>query len=63
MNQNSQGTEVQQQQELILNYVTANPTRMTSSTEGIKKVIEKLDIVQQKVDNLASRIEVWKRNS
>ena len=57
MNQNSQDTEVQQQQELILNYLTANPTRMTSSTEGIKKVIEKLDIVQQKVDNLASRIE------
>ena len=30
---------------------------MTSSIEGIKKRMEKLDIVQQKVDNLATRIE------
>ena len=35
----------------------ANLTRMTSSTEGIKKVMEKLDIVQQKVHNIATRIE------
>ena len=32
-------------------------TRMTSSIEGIEKRMEKLDIVQQKVDNLATRIE------
>ena len=30
---------------------------MTSSIEGIEKRMEKLDIVQQKVDNLATRIE------
>ena len=56
MNGNSQDTEVQQQQELTLNDM-ATLTRMTSSTEGIKKRMEKLDIVQQKVDNLATRIE------
>ena len=35
----------------------ATLTRMTSSIEGIEKRMEKLDIVQQKVDNLATRIE------
>ena len=35
----------------------ATLTRMTSSIEGIKKKIEKLDIVQQKEDNLATWIE------
>ena len=30
---------------------------MTSSSKGIKKRMEKLDIVQQKVDNLVTRIE------
>ena len=35
----------------------ATLTRMTSLTEGIKKRMEKLDIVQQKVDNLVTRIE------
>ena len=57
MNQNSQDAEVQQQQELTLNYIMATLTRMTSLTEGIKKRMEKLDIVQQKVDNLVTRIE------
>ena len=32
-------------------------TRMASSIEGFEKRMEKLDIVQQKVDNLATRIE------
>ena len=32
-------------------------TRMTSSTENIEKRMEKLDIVLQKVDNLATRIK------
>ena len=31
--------------------------RMTSSIEGIVKRMEKVDIVQQKVDSLATRIE------
>ena len=57
MNQNSQDAEVQQQQELTLNDIMATLTRMTSSVEGIEKRMEKLDIVQQKVDNLATRIE------
>ena len=57
MNQNSQDAEVQQQQELTLNDIMATLTRMTSSIEGIEKRMEKLDIVQQKVDNLATRIE------
>ena len=57
MNQNSQDAEVQQQQELTLNDIMATLTMMTSSIEGIEKRMEKLDIVQQKVDNLATRIE------
>ena len=57
MNQNSQDAEVQQQQELTLNDIMATLTRMTSSIEGIKKRKEKLDIVQQRVDKLATRIE------
>ena len=57
MNRNSQDAEVQQQQELTLNDIMATLTRMTSSIEGIEKRMEKLDIVQQKVDNLATRIE------
>ena len=47
---------MQQQQELTLNDIMATLTRMTSSIEGIEKRMEKLDIVQQKVDNLATRI-------
>ena len=43
MNQNSQDTEVQHQQELTLNDIMATLTRMTSSIEGIKKRMEKLD--------------------
>ena len=39
----------------------ATLTRMTSSIEGIEKRMEKLDIVQQKVDNLATRIESMKK--
>ena len=35
----------------------ATLSRMTSSIKGIEKRMEKLDIVQQKVDNLATRIE------
>ena len=35
----------------------ATLTRMTSSIGGIKKRMEKLVIVQQKVDNLVTRIE------
>ena len=54
MNLNSQ--DVQQQQELTLNDIMTTLTRMTSSIEGIEKRMEKLDIVQQKVDNLATRI-------
>ena len=57
MNQNSQDAEVQQQQELTLNDIMATLTRMASSIEGIEKMMEKLDIVQQQVDNLATRIE------
>ena len=57
MSQNSQEAEVQQQQELTLNDIMATLPRMTSSIEGIKKRMKKLDIVQQKVDNLANRIE------
>ena len=61
MNQNSQDAEVQQQQELTLNDIMATLTMMTSSIEGIEKRMEKLDIVQQKVDNLATRIESMKK--
>ena len=61
MNQNSQDAEVQQQQELTLNDIMATLTRMTSSIKGIEKRMEKLDIVQQKVDNLATRIESMKK--
>ena len=43
MNRNSQDTEVQHQQELTLNDIMATLTRMTSSIEGIKKRMEKLD--------------------
>ena len=57
MNRNIQDAEVQQQQELTLNDIMATLTRMTSSIEGIKKRKEKLDIVQQRVDKLATRIE------
>ena len=57
MNRNSQEVEVQHQQELILNDIRATHNRMPSSTERIEKRIEKLEIVQQKVDNLATRIE------
>ena len=57
MNRNSQDAEVQQQQELTLNDIMATLTRMTSSIERIKKRMEKLRIVQQKVGNLATRIE------
>ena len=57
MNQNSQDAEVQQQQELTLNDIMATLTRMTSSIGGNKKRMEKLVIVQQKVDNLVTRIE------
>ena len=40
-------------------------TRMTSSIEGIEKKMEKLDIVQQKVDNPRTGIgqKAWRRNS
>ena len=57
MNRNSQEAEVQLQQELTLNDIMVTLTRMTSSIEGIEKRMEKLDIVQQKVYNLATRIE------
>ena len=57
MNSSSQGAEVQLQQELTLNDIMAALTKMTSSTEGIEKRMEKLDIAQQKVDNLATRIK------
>ena len=50
-------TEVQQQEKLTLNDIMAIPTRMTPSTEGMEKKMEKLDIVKQKVDNVATRIE------
>ena len=42
MNRNSQEAEVQQQQELTLYDVMATLTRMTLSTEGIEKRMEKL---------------------
>ena len=35
----------------------ATLTRMTSSIEGIEKRMEKVDMVQQKEDNLATWIE------
>ena len=57
MNRNSQDAEMQQQPELTLIDNMAALTRMPSSIEGIEKRMEKLDIVQQKVDNLATRIE------
>ena len=57
MNRNSQDAELQQQQQLTLNDIMATLTKMISSIEGIDKRLEKLDIVQQKVDNLATRIE------
>ena len=57
MNSSSQGAEVQLQQELTLNDIMAALTKMTSSTEGIEKRMEKLDIAQQKVDNLVTRIK------
>ena len=53
---------MQQQQELTLNYIMATLTRMTSSAEGIDKRMEKMDIVQRKVDNLATRIESMEKN-
>ena len=56
MSRNSHEAEVQQQ-ELTLNDIMATLTRMTSSIEGIEKRMEKLDIVHQKIDNLATRIE------
>ena len=40
-----------------MNDIMATLSRMTSSIKGIEKRMEKLDIVQQKVDNLATRIE------
>ena len=55
MNSSSQGAEVQLQD--ILNDIMAALTKMTSSTEGIEKRMEKLDIAQQKVDNLVTRIK------
>ena len=64
MNRNSQeDAEVQQQQELILNYVMATLTRMTSSIEDIDKRMEEMDIVQRKVDKLVTRIESMEKNS
>ena len=64
MNRNSQeDAEVQQQQELILNYIMATLTRMTSSIEGIDKRMEEMDIVQRKVDKLVTRIENMEKNS
>ena len=64
MNRNSQeDAEVQQQQELILNYIMATLTRMTSSIEGIDKWMEEMDIVQRKVDKLVTRIESMEKNS
>ena len=36
--------------------IMATLTRMTSSTEGIRERMEKLDKVQQKVDKLATSI-------
>ena len=57
INQNSQDAVVEQQQELTLNDIMPTLIRMTPSIEGIEKRMEKLDIVQQKVDNLATRIE------
>ena len=56
MNWKSLDTEVQQQEELTLNDIMAIPTRMTSSTEGMEKKMEKLDIV----DNVATRAEKHK---
>ena len=53
---------MQQQQELTLNYIMATLTRMTSSAEGIDKRMEKMGIVQRKVDNLATRIESMEKN-
>ena len=47
---------MQQQEELTLNDIMAIPTRMTSSTEGMEKKMEKLDIV----DNVATRAEKHK---
>ena len=61
MNQNSQDAVVEQQQELTLNDIMAILTSMTPSIEGIEKRMEKLDIVQQKVDNLATRIESMRK--
>ena len=64
MNRNSQeDAEVQQQQELILNYIMATLTRMTSSIEGIDKRMEEMDIVQRKVDKLVTSIESMEKNS
>ena len=64
MNRNSQeDAEVQQQQELILNYIMATLTRMISSIEGIDKRMEEMDIVQRKVDKLVTRIESMEKNS
>ena len=64
MNRNSQeDAEVQQQQELILNYIMATLTRMASSIEGIDKRMEEMDIVQRKVDKLVTRIESMEKNS
>ena len=64
MNRNSQeDAEVQQQQELILNYIMATLTRMTSPIEGIDKRMEEMDIVQRKVDKLVTRIESMEKNS
>ena len=44
INQNSQDTEEQQQQELTLNDIMATLSWVTSSIEGIEKRMEKLDI-------------------
>ena len=64
MNRNSQeDAEVQQQQELILNYIMATLTRMTTSIEGIDRRMEEMDIAQRKVDNLVTRIESMEKNS
>ena len=57
MNPNSQDVGVQQQQELTLNDIMAILTTMSSSIKGIEKWMEKLDRVQQKVDNLPTRVE------
>ena len=64
MNRNSQeDAEVQQQQELILNYIMATLTRMTTSIEGIDRRMEEMDIAQRKVDKLVTRIESMEKNS